>query len=197
MNINPVIMKALKNNNNIITTAEVIALGFTRALLTKYVKEGLLMRERQGVYSLSDSVSDDMYTLALRSNIIIFSHESALFLNGLSDRTPFVHSITIPSNKNISSIMQEECVTYYIKPELHQLGVVTKKTTLGNEVKCYNPERTICDILRSRNRLNIETVVSAIKNYAASSNKDLNLLAEYAPKFGVEKVLRNYLEVLL
>ena len=197
MNINPVIMKALKNNNNIITTAEVIALGFTRALLTKYVKEGLLIRERQGVYSLSDSVSDDMYTLALRSNIIIFSHESALFLNGLSDRTPFVHSITIPSNKNISSIMQEECVTYYIKPELHQLGVVTKKTTLGNEVKCYNPERTICDILRSRNRLNIETVVSAIKNYAASSNKDLNLLAEYAPKFGVEKVLRNYLEVLL
>ncbi|MBE6020843.1 MAG: abortive phage infection protein [Clostridiales bacterium] len=197
MNINPVIMKALKNNNNIITTAEVIALGFTRALLTKYVKEGLLMRERQGVYSLSDSVSDDMYTLALRSNIIIFSHESALFLNGLSDRTPFVHSITIPSNKNISSIMQEECVTYYIKPELHQLGVVTKKTTLGNEVKCYNPERTICDILRSRNRLNIETVVSAIKNYAASSNKDLYLLAEYAPKFGVEKVLRNYLEVLL
>lgn len=197
MEINPIILETIKNNNNMITTAQTIELGFTRALLSWYVKEGLLERGRRGVYILSDSIHDDMYTLMLRSDKIIFSHETALFLNGLSERTPFTHSVTIPSNTKLSNLLRDECVCYYIKPELHHVGVITRKTTLGNEVRCYDAERTICDLLRSRNRLDEETVISAIKNYAASSDKDLNLLEVYASRFGVDKALKRYMEVLL
>ena len=193
--INSSILEAIKNNNNMITTAQVVKMGFSRYLLSKYENEGLLERERQGVYILPDSVHDDMYTLTLCSSKIIFSHETALFLNGLADRTPFVHSVTIPNNTRVSRVMQEECTCYYIKPELYQIGAVTKKTTLGNEVRCYNAERTICDVLRSRNRLDEETVISAIKNYAISAEKDLNLLAIYSAQFGVEKVVKRYMEV--
>ena len=197
MEINPLIMKMLQENNNIITTEQITELGFTRSLLSLYVKEGLLERERHGVYILSDALHDDMYTLMLCSSKIIFSHDTALFLNGLSDRTPFVHSVTIPSNTRISSKRKEECICYYIKPELHQLGLITKKNTMGNEVRCYNAERTICDILRSRNKIDEETVISAMKNYVTSPEKNLKLLAEYAPIFGVHKILKNYMEVLL
>ena len=195
MKINSVILETLKKNNNVITTAQVVELGFSRYL--QYEKEGILERERQGVYVLPDSVHDDMYTLMLRSGKIIFSHDTSLYLNGLSDRTPFVHSVTIPNNTRVSKVIQEECVCYYIKPELHQIGMTIRKTTLGNEVRCYNAERTICDLLRSRNRLDEETVIGAIKNYAASSDKDLNLLAVYACKFRVDKELKRYMEVLL
>lgn len=197
MEINPQIKKILKENNNIITTEQVIEIGFTRSLLSLYVKEGLLERERQGVYILANTIHDDMYTLMLRSNKIIFSHDTALFLNGLAERTPFIHSVTIPSNTRISSTLKEECVCFFIKPELHQLGLIRRKNTMGNEVRCYNAERTICDLLRSRNKVDEETVVSAIKNYAASPEKDLKLLAEYSPLFGVNKLLRRYMEVLL
>ncbi|MDO4330866.1 MAG: type IV toxin-antitoxin system AbiEi family antitoxin domain-containing protein [Lachnospiraceae bacterium] len=197
MDINPMILETIKNNNNTITTAQVIALGFTRSLLSKYVKAGLLERERQGVYTLSGAIHDDMYTLMLRSDKIIFSHDTALFLNGLSERTPFTHSVTIPSNTKLSNLLRDECVCYYIKPELHQVGAITRKTTLGNEVRCYNAERTICDLLRSRNRLDEETVIGAIKNYAASLDKNLNVLAVYATQFSVDKVLKRYMEVLL
>ena len=197
MKMNSVILEALKKNNNVITTAQVVELGFSRYLLSKYEKEGLLERERQGVYVLPNSVHDDMYTLMLRSEKIIFSHDTALFLNGLSERTPFVHSVTISNNTRVSKVIQEECVCYYIKPELHQIGMTIRKTTLGNEVRCYNAERTICDLLRSRNRLDEETVIGAVKNYAASSDKDLNLLAVYASKFRVNKELKRYMEVLL
>ena len=197
MEINPAILEMIKNNNNMITTAQAIELGFTRSLLSWYVKEGLLERGRRGVYILSDSIHDDMYTLMLRSDKIIFSHDTALFLNGLSDRTPFSHSVTIPSNTKLSNSLQDECVCYYIKPQLHQVGVVLKRTTLGNEVRCYNAERTICDLLRSRNRLDEETVISAIKNYAMSQEKDLNSLGTYASQFGVGKILKRYMEVLL
>lgn len=197
MNINPVILETIKKNNNIITTSQVVELGFTRSLLSKYVKAGLLERERQGVYTFVDSVHDDMYTLMLRSDNIVFSHDTALFLNGLSERTPFIHSLTIPSNTKLSNVLREECVCYYIKPELHRIGIIYRKTTLGNEVRCYNAERTICDLLRSRNRLDEETVISAIKNYALSPEKDLNLLAIYASQFRVDKILKRYMEVLL
>lgn len=197
MNLNPIIMEALKKNNNMITTAQIVSLGFSKTMITKYVKAGTLERVRQGVYTLPDTVHDDMYTLMLRSENIIFSHDTALFLNGLSDRTPFEHSITIPQNASLPRTLIGECVCYYIKPELHSLGMIKKKTTMGNEVRCYDPERTICDLLRSRNRLDEEMVISAMKNYAAYKEKDLNKLGSYAEKFRVTSILKRYLEVLL
>lgn len=96
----------------------------------------------------------------------------ALFLNGLSERTPFEHSVTIPSNSVLSDTLREECNCYYIKPKLYELGKTWKKTTLGNEVRCYDVERTICDLLHSRGRLDEETVISAIKKYAKYKDKD-------------------------
>ena len=197
MRINPLLLKTIQQNNNTITTSEVMKLGFSRAMLSKYVREGLLERSRQGVYILPDSVHDDMYTMMLRSEKIIFSHETALFLNGLSEWTPFEHSVTIPSHVVLSDVLREECNCYYIKPELFELGMVRKKTTFGNEVRCYDAERTICDLLRSRNRLDEETVISAIKNYAVFGNKDLNRLSAYAEKLRVAKILKQYMEVLL
>lgn len=197
MNINPTVLEFIRNNNNMITTSQMEGLGFTRSLLSVYEREGLLERERHGIYLLPDAVHDDMYTLMLCSGKIIFSHDTALFLNHLSDRTPFVHSVTIPSNTKLSKQLQEECICYYIKPQLHSLGAVNLKTTLGNTVRAYNAERTICDLLRSRNRLDEETVISAVKNYAVSSEKNLNLLAGYALQLGVGKILKRYMEVLL
>ena len=42
-----------------------------------------------------------------------------------------------------------------------------------------------------------EIVISAMKNYAAHKDKDLNRLAAYAEKFRVSKILKQYMEVLL
>lgn len=197
MNINSRILQEIKKNNNVITTSQVLQLGYSKALLTKYVKAGLLERSGHGVYVLPNAVNDDMYALMLRSSKIIFSHDTALFLNGLSERTPFRHSVTIPSASSLPSSIKDECVCFYIKPELHRLGMIEKKTTFGNTVRCYNVERTICDFLRSRNRCDEEMVISAVKNYAASRGKNLNLLADYAKHLRVEKALKRYMEVLL
>lgn len=197
MKINEKIKKVLEENNNIITPSQVEKLGYSRQLLYKYSNEGLLVRERQGVYMVPDFVHDDMYTLMLKSDYIIFSHETALFLNDLSDRTPFIHSLTIPSTTKLSNVLNSECKTFYIKPELHEIGLILKENTFGNKVKCYNAERTICDILRSRNRLDDETLITALKKYAVSPNKNLNLLFEYSKMFRVSNILKKYLEVLL
>ena len=86
---------------------------------------------------------------------------------------------------------------YTIKKEFYDLGLSQAETPFGNTVAVYDPERTICDVIRSRNKLGTETFLAALKLYAATPKKDLNKLNSYAKKMRVSNVLRQYLEVLL
>ena len=138
------IMETAKQNGNLITTAQVRTIGLSNTMLSKYVGSGSLIRVCHGIYALPDSVIDDMYVLNLRSQKIVFSHGSALFLNGISDRTPFSATVTIPSNAAISADIKSECTCFYIQPDLYELGLEERKTTFGNSVRCYNAERTVC-----------------------------------------------------
>ena len=138
-----------------------------------------------------------MFSISRRSTKIIFSHEMALFLHGISDRTPFEHTVTAPSGCISSASIKAECKIYCIKPELFELGKTILQTLAGNPVPYYDLERTICDVIRSRNRVGRETFLSALRQYAARPKKDLNRLDEYARQMPVSGILRQYLEVLL
>ena len=70
-------------------------------------------------------------------------------------------------------------------------------TTLRNKVAGYDLERTICDIVRSRNKVGSETFLAALKLYAISPRKDLNKLNTYATEMRIARIVRKYLEVLL
>ena len=191
------INERMKDYNYVLSTEQLMDIGMSKTTLTNYVREGVLARCGHGYYTMPDTVEDDMYLVMLRSKHIVFSHETALFLNGLSDRTPFIHAVTIPSTAAIPPSIKGMCKCYYVNPELHDLGLTEKKTTLGNIVRCYDPERTICDIIRSRSRMDEETVIAAIKNYGACKEKNLNNLGKYAEQFRVSKEVRRYMEVVL
>ena len=171
--------------------------GISKAMLYKLCKEDKIHRIVKGQYILPDDMQDELLSISKRSDKIIFSHETALFLHGISDRTPFEHTVTAPSGCIPSAAIKSECKVYYIKPELFELGKTTLITPAGNEVQAYDLERTICDVIRSRNKLGTETFLAALKMYAASPKKNLNKLNTYAKQMRVEKVLRQYLEVLL
>lgn len=197
MELNAEILNAIRKENGVITTAQVETLGFSRMTLSLYVKAGVLERVGRGVYALPDQARDDMLLLALKNPKIIFSHDTALFLNGLSNRTPFVHSVSIPKNASLSAAVRSQCVCYYVKAELHALGRIEQKTTFGNTVSCYNVERTLCDMVKDRRRIDEETFLNAVKSYAGYTGKNLSLLADYAEKLNVRSKIKKYLEVLL
>ena len=171
--------------------------GISKAMLYKLCKEEKIHRIVKGQYILPDDMQDELLSISKRSDKIIFSHETALFLHGISDRTPFEHTVTAPSGCIPSAAIKTECKVYYIKPDLFDLGRTMLETPNGNQVQAYDLERTVCDVIRSRNKLGTETFLAALKMYAASPKKDLNKLNTYAKKMRVEKVLRQYLEVLL
>lgn len=189
--------KIANENGGIIQSKVAEEHGISKAMLHKLYCKNNISRLAKGQYILTNNVPDELYSISIRSEKFIFSHETALFLHGLSDRTPFVHSITAPSGSIPSHSIKTLCKVYYIKEELLFLGKIVCKTPYGNDVSCYDLERTICDIVRSRNKLGVETFISALKQYALSPNKDLNRLDVYSKSFNVSKIIRNYLEVLL
>ena len=186
-----------KENGGIIETKIAAQYGISRFMLYKLCKEDKIHRIVKGQYVLPEDIQDELLSIDKRSEKIIFSHETALFLHGISDRTPFEHTVTAPSGCIPSAAIKSECKVYYIKPELFELGKTTLKTPAGNEVTAYDLERTVCDVIRSRNKMGTETFLAALKMYASSPQKDLNKLNSYAKKMRVSNVLRQYLEVLL
>ncbi len=189
--------KLLHKHGGTITTAEANAAGISNESLRLLVASGELDRVAQGVYLAPDAFLDGMFVLQKRLSKIIFSHETALFLHDLTDRDPVHYTVTVPTGYEVKRLKAERNRVFYIKRELHELGAMPMKTIFGNTVTAYNPERTICDCMRSRRQMDVAVVTDAVKRYVKRSDKDLNLLMSMAEVFRVEKVIRGYLEVLL
>ncbi|MCC8029119.1 MAG: abortive phage infection protein [Lachnospiraceae bacterium] len=188
---------ALKKNNGILRTSEVVDMGISKPVFYDYVKSKDLKQAAHGIYVSDDSWTDTLYLLHLRYGQLVFSHETALFFHDLTDREPFPYSATVKRGYNASSLKEEGISAYTVKKELHGIGVTSMKTPFGHSVPVYDMERTICDLIRSRNHIEMQTYQDALKQYARRKDKNLKDLMNYAQLFRVEKILRKYLEVLL
>lgn len=68
---------------------------------------------------------------------------------------------------------------FTVKKELLDVGKEIIKNSFGHEIPIYNRERTICDLVRSRSRFEIQDYQTALKTYIGGKGKDLNRLMEY------------------
>ncbi|MDD3415351.1 MAG: type IV toxin-antitoxin system AbiEi family antitoxin domain-containing protein [Lachnospiraceae bacterium] len=191
------IRELLKNQNGMIQTTQVLDADISKRIFYLYVRENKLEQIAHGIYVAEDTWVDSMYVLHLRCEQAIFSHDTALFFHDLTDREPLQYSVTVKTGYNPSRLKQDGVQVYTIKKDLHEVGMIKKKTSFGHEVPVYNMERTICDLIRSRNKIEIQTLQDALKQYAKRKDKNLRILMQYADLFHVEKILRQYLEVLL
>ena len=121
------------------------------------------------------------------SNRQCFPHETALFFHDLTDREPLEYTVTVKTGYNPSKLKAEGVQVFTIKAELHGVGLTTAQTPFGHTVPVYDLERTICDLLRSRNNMEMQTFQGALKMYARRKDKDLRTLMRYAGMFRVEK----------
>ena len=189
--------KIQKQHNGILRTKTVVDSGISRTYFMEYVRKIKFEKISQGVYLAPDSWTDGLYLLQLRFKGIIYSHETALYLADLTDREPLQYTVTVKTGYNYSALSQQNIKVYSIKKELYELGVIQILSPGGHELRCYYAYRTLCDIFRSRNDIEIQDFQNAIKNYMKSKSKNIPLLMRYAKELHVETILRKYLEVLM
>lgn len=191
------ILKIVEKNSGYVTTREVTENGINKIFLTNLVKKGKLVRISRGYYGLPDYIEDEYYKISSKSKNARFSMATALYLHSLSDRTPLIYNVTLPYG--YSGILQNEknIILNFVKKDILDLGVMEMTSPFGMKIKVYDIERTICDIIKNRNKIDTEIFSRALKEYVKSKNKNLNKLSKYAKIMKIEKKVSEYMEVLL
>jgi predicted transcriptional regulator of viral defense system len=188
----------LNDNKGIVTAAEVRLAGISPSYLAQMVQDGRLSRLERGLYALPQAYVDEMYELFAKNRYIVFSHLSALYLHGLTDRTPLKMTITVPRTKNVSKLLQTGLVKVKrSNPQTHGMGLIQMESSSGFLIPVYDMERTICDVVKAKEQTDPQILSDALKAYAKRKDKDLTRLTQYAKVLKIEGLLSSYMEVLL
>lgn len=172
--------KLIQKQHGTVLSSDLDRNEIPRVYLRKMLSEGQLERVGRGVYVSVDSIEDEMYFMQTKYPKLIYSHETALYLHGLSDRAPFQYSASVPSGYKVVGNVADRFKIYYVKKELHEQGVETVKSAHGNPIRTYILERTICDLIRSRNRIDVQILNDALKRFVKIKSADYSILMDHA-----------------
>ena len=187
------ILQLAEESNGIITTAEIEQLHLAKPYLKNLVELGKLEKSAHGVYVLPEVFEDEFAVLQLRFKKGIYAKETALFLHDLTDRTPIAFSMIFPPEYNLSNAKEAGIIASRAMKKYYELGIVEMASPSGNLINVYNAEKTLCDMVRSKNS-ETEVVVEAFKRYLNKKNRNIPLLSEYAKILKVERKVRKYLK---
>ena len=182
--------------NGYLTTKDVNDNNIPRFYLTKLIKENKIERVSRGVYIKKNELVDEFVILQSKSNNAIYSNMTALYLHGFSNRIPLKYDITINNGYNGSLQKNNNVNLFYTKKELLNLGVIDYKLDFGNIIRVYDLDKTICDIIKNKKKLDSELFNKAIREYFFSKKKNTLKLYEYAKKMNIYNKVRDIFEVL-
>ncbi|MCL2383655.1 MAG: abortive phage infection protein [Oscillospiraceae bacterium] len=180
-----------------VTRSMVAEMGLNPKLLEKMANDKEIVKIARGTYQPYNAMEDILFAKICNTPSAVYSHATALYFHNFSDRTPIHFDITVPQGYNGKLQEDKNVDLHYVKREYIDLGVITVTSPFGLPIRIYDLERTICDIIKKKHKMDIEIFTKALKQYAKHKGKNSIKLYDYAKKFNVDKKLREYLEVLI
>jgi len=187
------IRKFLNQNNGYITTAEFISLGIGRHLIPKFIKMGLIRKITHGIYIDTSLLEDPYYILQMKYPHAIFSLNTAFHILNLTNRTPYQIDITVLRGKRVRGNYN----IHYVSKNYYDIGIIEVESPSGNQIKVYNAERCICDMLRIDGEFDLELQNRILNYYFHSKDKDIDKLLEYAKEFNIYDKVNTIVEVMM
>lgn len=192
-----VLVEMAESGNGYVSASQATEAGIPRRKLTEAVRKGNLIQVARGLYALPETWEDPYLVAQHRFARGVFSDDTALFLHGMTDRAPFSLTMTFPRGYNATPARKAGVICRTCADDVLGLGIMELTTQHGNVVRVYGPERTLCDLVRGQRTVDSQVVIPAMQSYAKSPKRDVQKLVGYARSLGVERKIRNYLEVLL
>lgn len=186
----------VEKGNGYLNTSDVLLNDISKTTLAGYVKERGMERVAHGMYLAQDAWRDELYQISQQNNKVVFSHETALYLHGLMEREPATVYVTSDSNYNGTHLRKRGIRVYRVKKEFLELGAMDVETNFGNIVRAYDKERTICDILKQKDEMDVQVFRFAMREYMGMKDRNLRNLMKYAKIYGMEEKVRMYTEVM-
>lgn len=186
------IIEEFEKHGGILKTAELNSLGLSSRQIKKLLEEGEISKIKQGYYELADEVNpEEIIITRLFPEAVIFL-ESALLHYSYTDRIPTSWQIAVDRDSEKSQyVIQYPLVKpYYHDPKFLSIGVSTFEVQ-GVQVKIFDRDRTMCDIMRYEKKLEKEVFSNAVMRYIKDPKKIIRHLFEYAEVFNITKKVQS------
>lgn len=180
------IKQIMKTNNGMISTRMIEPLNISRQYLSIMENNNDIEKVSRGIYLSPSAFEDSYFSFQQKYKKAIFSHMNALYFYGMTEEFPYNYTVTVPQSYHVDTV-NEKCNVFYVSDDIYELGIVEIETPNGNKVRAYDKERCICDIIRSKGRMDSEQVKKTIKQYMQSKDKDIAKLSEYSKNMGINK----------
>lgn len=182
------------------TAAQLKSASFLPGSIAYALEVGSIDRITRGVYCSVDLFEDDFAAISNRWTKCVFSHGSALYLLGLSDRVPGTIDVSVPHGYNPQGLVAEypDIHIHRLRRDLYDMGIIEAKSPSGVAVRAYGAERSVADLIaqRSKHGADPQLVRDAIAGYFKRKDANFSELARMCGALGVEDEFRMYLEVL-
>ena len=191
--------KTFSKHDNIMTTAQLDSSRIYYADIQKLLNEGFIEKIKRGYYLWVET--DGQQEVKVINRLFpdaVLCMETALFYYQYSDRNPAEWNITIDKNvsRSRTNIDYPFVKAFRVEPDLVSLGE-TKGSINFVDVRIYDRDRTICDVLRNMNKMDKEIFNKAIQGYVKDPKKNIPNLMEYAKVLRMQKRVKELIGVWL
>ena len=180
-------------------TQDLLQLGIDHYHLKKMENAGKIERVRRGLYRMNAVVHSDQDELATVSLMVpdgVICLLSALAYHQLTTFVPWEYHVAIlRSRKRMTSIQYPPVKFVYFAEKQLNLGIQTVQIG-AQQLRVYDMEKSICDIVRYKNKIGIDIMKESLINYLKRTDRDIVKLLKYAGQLHVPNI-ETYLEVLM
>ena len=165
--------------------------------LNKLIEQGLITKVKRGIYYKE---ANTMIDQTVEVSQIVPSGVFCLFTAwqhyNLSTQNPPDFHIALRNKEKIQLPGYPPIKLYYWSEKYYNLGI-TEIEKDRQTIKIYDLEKSVCDAVRFRNKVGMDTTVEILQNYVKRKDKNLNKLNEYAQQLGVGNIVQNMIMTLL
>ncbi len=172
--------------------------GISRSLLSRLVKEGLIIRQARGIYVAARHAPTEAHSLAQVAKRVpeaVFCLFTALRFHELTTQSAAEVWIALPEKA------RHPCLDYprlrvarFSGPAL--IEGVEEHRVEGVVIRVYSAAKTVADCFKYRNKVGIDVAVEALRDFGRKHRGCANDLARFARICRVARVMQPYLDAI-
>ncbi|MGP9644590.1 MULTISPECIES: type IV toxin-antitoxin system AbiEi family antitoxin domain-containing protein [unclassified Halomonas] len=179
--------------------SEALTLGISRYQFYRLRDEGLIEPVSRGLYRLADLPpidNPDLVATATRFPHAVLCLISALDWHGITTQIPHQVHLAVKRDARLPVLDYPPVAGYRFSGQAFSTGIEQVEVD-DITLQVYNPEKTLADCFKFRNRIGMDVVLEALELYRNRKTFRPGKLMEYASICRVAKVMAPYVEAKL
>lgn len=179
--------------------SEALTLGISRYQFYRLRDEGLIEPVSRGLYRLADLPpidNPDLVATATRFPHAVLCLISALDWHGITTQIPHQVHLAVERDARLPVLDYPPVAGYRFSGQAFSTGIEQVEVD-DITLQVYNPEKTLADCFKFRNRIGMDVVLEALELYRNRKTFRPGKLMEYASICRVAKVMAPYVEAKL